>query len=225
MKRLLLVLIGIGMLVLAVSASTICPLDPLVPSEASASNMNFSISQGGSTNNLFVSSSSSYSGEVGDVTGYVSSSTNILGIAGTISFASERNSDTGVYGSTTGVDLSVGRLLGSESVMLDYATPNASCNENTTYVPFCEYAKSNYKVDLTEGGFGSTISTLSFISTNKLTHQSAVQGSGSYSAGSAIGQISGCNGTVSKFQFSSDSVSLTGSRIEFGRVVEFLSKR
>ena len=225
MRKVLFTLIMAALLVLTVSATTICPLDPLVPSEASASNMNFSISQGGSTNNFFVAHSSELSGEIGDVTGYVSSSTNILGFAGTISFASEKGSDTGAYGSTTGVDLSGGRLVGSESVMLSYLTPNGSCDENSTYVPFCEYAKSNYNVDLTEGGFGSTISTLSFISTNKLTHQSAVQGSGTYSAGSAIGQISGCNSTISKYQFSSDGVSLTGSKIEFGRVVQFLSTR
>jgi hypothetical protein len=225
MKRLLLAMLGVAMLVFTVSAVTLCPLDPLVPSEASVSNMNYNISQGGSTNNVFVAHSSDLSGEIGDVTGYVSSNTNILGVAGSIEFASEKGSDSGTYGSTTGVDLTGGRLIGSESVMMSYLTPNGSCDENSTYVPFCEYVKSDYKVDLTEGGFGSTISSMAFISTNKLTHQSVVQGSGTYSAGSAIGLMSGCNGSVSKYQFSSDGVSLTGSRIEFGRVVQFLSTR
>lgn len=225
MRTTFLVLIGVVLLVLSVSAATICPLDPITPSEASATNTNFSITQGGSTNNVLFSSSNEISGISGEVTGYTSTSTDILGVAGNINFASEKGSDSGAYQSTTGVDLTGGRLIGSESVMMAYLTPVAACTENTTYVPFCEYAESNYKADLTEGGFGSTISTMSFISMNKLTHQSAVQGSGTYSAASAIGSVSGCNGTISKYQFSSDAISLTGSKIEFGRVVQFLSTR
>jgi len=225
MKKLL-ITIGLLFLVACVAAVNICPLTPAeTPSELAFGAINYNVTNGGSTNGVIFAHSSTVSGVTGDITGYVSSSTNVLGVAGTIDFASVQGTDAGLYTSKVGVDMSQGRLIGSESVTMDYVTPNGNCDENSTYIPFCEIATSKYNVDLSNGGYGSTINALPLVSTNDFTHQSAVTGSGSYSASASIASLQGCNGTVEKYQFSSDRIGISGTTIDWARVVSYHSTR
>jgi len=203
-----------------IGSAGVCPFGPISPSEVSISSLNGEIANGGTVNGTMFVSSNSLSGVNGDVTGYMSTSRDLLG-KGTELLYADTTSVNSIYTGETGISLLVGALTYKGSAMYTFATPDPMCDETNEYTPFCEDAQSNVKIYMNSGEYASTISLIGPAS-NTLTHNSAMEGIGSYQGNSAFNLKEGCNGTIEKYTSMSDKVTLIGD-VTFGRQVQFKS--
>jgi hypothetical protein len=210
------------MIIGAASAVTICPFDPIDPSEAMHTSFEGLITNGGIVSGFMFGTTEHVSGiNETELTGYISSGKDLIGKGTDIKYANEFGVTGDTVTSTTGVSLDRGRVNFGESTLLSYATQSNVMNDNSTYIPFCEHMYSGMDVMLTSGTFGSTINTLGGGSTNLLQHDAAVSGIGSFSGVASYGLMQG-NVTASNTMFTRDTIHLIGN-MEFGRTVSFKS--
>lgn len=193
----------------SVMASPVCPWEPLKPSELGFTSITGQLSNGGTVNGVLFMGSSTLSGEVGNTTGYVSTSKDVLGKAQEITYAGTESLG---YTSETAFIVSSGSLNFKESGMLSY-----SSTENPMY---CEDAYTNVEVHLSDGQFASTMNVQSPVSL--INHNSAVEGTGSFSGQSAYSLLEGSNRTISSYTKLQDHVLAIGE-INFGREVLYKS--
>ena len=149
----------------SVMASPVCPWEPLKPSELGFTSITGQLLNGGTVDGVLFMGSSTLSGEVGNTTGYVSTSKDVLGKAQEITYAGTESLG---YTSETAFIVSSGSLNFKESGMLSY-----SSTENPMY---CEDAYTNVEVHLSDGQFASTMNVQSPVTL--ISHNSAVEGIG-----------------------------------------------
>ena len=190
-------------LTLTVSGS-MCPLEPITPSEASSLYAEGSISNGGTVNGVLFMGSSNIVGVVGNSTGYGSTASSFVGkgaitYADTLSFVDSLSRETGL-------SIGSGRAIYEESAAYDYVTDT----------PSCEVAYSSTGINIVSGQFASDMYILP-AGTNLMQHNAAVSGTGSFSAGSGYSFM-----TNESYSRSSDRVFAIGD-LKFARQVSFKS--
>lgn len=206
--------IALILIVGVVSAVPLCPMDPITPTEMGVDSFETSIVNGGLITGFMFGSTESVLGiNQTNETGYMSTSRSLLGKGIDLKYANEFT-QSDVMNSETGFTVGRGRLNYDESTMYSVVS-------NDTH-QYCEQALSGVNVMLTEGTFGSTMSNSLLGSTSLLNHDSAVIGTGSYSAIASYSLLQGTNSTVSEHMFTRDSISMIG-KMEFARQVHFKS--
>lgn len=203
-----LVLILVG----TVSAVNICPF-PVKPSELQQNYAEGMFLNGGTINGALFVSQGTLSTIQGNITGYASTSKDALASAQEILYTDESSFASDLFTSESGISVSGGGATYQESGMYDY------CKKvNPMY---CERAYSGVDLSLTNGAFGSALN-ITGMSTSILNHNSAIQGTGSFSGNAYYNMLEGMNQTVSETLSAYDKVSMVGT-LEFARNVHFKS--
>ncbi len=196
----------------AATASTICPF-PVKPSELQQNYAEGTFLNGGTINGALFVSQGTLSTIQGNVTGYASTSKDALASAQEILYTDESSFASDLFRSESGIIVSGGSADYKESGMYDY-----SKKVNPMY---CERAYSGVDLSLTDGAFGSALN-MTYMSTSILNHDSAIQGTGSFSGNAYYNMMEGYNQTISGTSSMYDHVSMVGT-FEFARNVHFKS--
>lgn len=206
----------------AATAATICPFNIPSPSEAARTTFNGNLTNGGLINGIFFVTEDTLLGQSGEVTGFVSESKDAMGRGTDIEYADTQAVSMNTFTGETGISLGSGKVNYEQSLVYSYATPNPIADENSTYVPFCEQGMSRVDIMFTSGSVGAQSNVIGFVGTNSLSHVSAIEGFGKYSAESGYNMMQGFNGTVSNYVSTKDRVTFLGD-LQFGRTVNFKS--
>lgn len=198
----------------AASAVNICPFDPISPTEAATTFSEGTISNGGIVNGILFLDAYQSTGITGNVTGYASSVKSLVGSGSEIAYADTTSTDPNLLKIETGISLTGGRLTYGESSMYSYATPNIT---NDEYEPFCEQAISGVWFSITNGQYASNVDMNNMISTNIFTHDTAIEGTGTFTAYSGYGIMQ-----KESFMFNGDRLTAIGN-MSFARNVHFKS--
>lgn len=196
----------------AATAASICPF-PTAPSELQQNYAEGSVLNGGMVNGALFVSQGTLATVMGNVTGYSSTEKDVLASAQEILYTDDYSFSSDMFSSESGISVTGGGASYSESGMYDYVR-----SVNPMY---CERAFSGVDVKLTEGAFGSALN-MTGMSTSILNHDSAIQGTGSFSGTAYYSLMEGMNKTVSGTESMYDRVSMVGA-FEFAREVKFKS--
>lgn len=194
------------LIISAATAASMCPLDPIEPSEAAAMFAEGSISNGGIVNGVLFLDAFQVAGTMGNVTGVTSANKYLVGSGREIAYADTTSTMLDTLKTETGISLSGGKLTYGESAMYDIAT-------NQT----CERAISSAGFSITNGQYASAVDMTNLVSTNVLSHSMAIEGTGTFSASSGYGLMQ--NTTV---MFNGDKLTAIGD-MKFAREVFFKS--
>lgn len=197
----------------AATAATICPFPTLKPTELQHVSFDGSILNGGVVNGALFVSQSTLATVSGNVTGYMSTEKDALASAEEILYSDEYSFGSDLFASESGISITNGGGTYQESGMYDYS--------NKINPMYCERAFSEVKMSITDGAFGSTLN-MTGMSTSILNHNSAIQGTGSFSGNAYYNIMEGYNQTISGTLSGYDRVSMVGT-MEFARNVHFKS--